>query len=49
METVEDFAAWIEESDRELKEWFENENAESERLMLWLVEQAEIDPLEPFR
>ena len=48
MENVEDFAAWNEESDRELKAWLEVE-AEEERLISWLVEQTEIDPLEAFR
>ena len=48
MENVEDFAAWIEESDRELKAWLEVE-AEEERLISSLVEQTEIDPLEAFR
>ena len=48
MGNVEDFAAWIEESDRELKAWLEVE-AEQERLISWLVEQTEIDPLEAFR
>ena len=48
MENVEDFAAWIEESDRELKACMEVE-AEEERLISWLVEKTEIDPLEAFR
>ena len=49
MENVEDFAAWIEESDRELKAWLDDLEADNDRLMLWLVEQTEIDPLEAFR
>ena len=48
MGNVEDFAAWIEESDRELKAWLEVE-AEQERLISWLIEQTEIVPLEAFR
>ena len=48
MENVEDFAAWIEEPDRELKAWLDGLEADNDRLISWLVEQTEIDPLEAF-
>ena len=49
METVEDFKAWIDQSDRELQEWLDGLEEESNRSLAWLVEQADIDPLDVFR
>jgi len=49
MDSVQDFAAWVEQSDRELQEWLQGLEAESDRVLAWLVEQAEVDPLEAFR
>ena len=49
MDSVQDLAAWVEQSDRELQEWLDGLEAESDLVLGWLVEQAEVDPLEAFR
>ena len=48
MDSVQEFAAWVEQSDRELQEWLQGLEAESDRVLAWLVEQAEVDPLKGF-
>ena len=49
MTEVNDLTAWLAESDRELQEWLEGLEAESERTLQWLVEQSSADPLEQWR
>ena len=46
MDTVEDLAAWVEQVDRDWQQWADGLEAEHQRLMAWLVEQSERDPLE---
>ena len=48
MDSEQEFAAWVEQLDRELQEWLQGLEAESDRVLAWLVEQAEVDPLEGF-
>ena len=46
MDTVEELAAWVERIDRDWQQWADGLEAEHQRLMAWLVEQSERDPLE---
>ena len=46
MDSVEDFAAWVEQSDRELQEWMKGLEEEEARVNAWLAKQVESDPLE---
>lgn len=46
MDSVEDFAAWVEQSDRELQEWMKGLEEEEARVNAWLAKQVESDVLE---
>ena len=46
MDSVQDLAAWVEQSDRELQQWLDGLEAEDNRLLTWLVDQADIDSME---
>ena len=48
MDSVQDFAEWVEQTDRELQEWLQALEAENNRVLAWLVEQAAADTLEGF-
>ncbi len=37
MESVKDFAEWLEQSDRELQEWLKALEPEDDRVLSWLV------------
>ena len=43
---MEDLAAFAEKADRDWQQWADDLEAEHQRLMAWLVEQSERDPLE---
>ena len=46
MDTMEDLAASIAQSDRDWQKWVDGLEAEHQQLMAWLLEQSERDPLE---
>ena len=46
MDSVEELAALLEQADRDWQQWADGLEAEHQRLMAWLVEQSERDPLE---
>ena len=46
MDSVEELAALVEQADRDWQQWADGLEAEHQRLMAWLVQQAERNPLE---
>ena len=49
MDIVEELAALVEQADRDWQQWADGLEAEHRRLMTWLVEASERDPLEGLR
>lgn len=46
MDDVTEFAAWVKQSDRELKEWFDLLKDEDARMLQWLVDQSNMNPID---
>ena len=45
MDNVEDFATWVEQSDRELERWLAGLEEEEARVNAWLAKEVEKDSL----